>query len=75
VTPSPRLKHQVIVGNLYLAIASWLETHPVGCVYLSPLDVVMSPHDVVQGTPDLVVEVASSATRSIPPDPPVHPVL
>jgi Uma2 family endonuclease len=52
VTPSPRLKHQAIVGNLYLAIGSWLESHPVGRLFLSPLDVVISEFDVVE--PDLL---------------------
>jgi Uma2 family endonuclease len=52
VTPAPRPRHQVILGNLYLLIASWLETHPIGRVFLSPLDVVMSNTDVVE--PDLL---------------------
>jgi Uma2 family endonuclease len=52
VTPSPRIRHQVILGNLYLLIASWLEDHPIGRVFLSPLDVVMSDFDVVE--PDLM---------------------
>ena len=52
VTPAPRPKHQVIVGNLYLVIASWLEAHPVGRLFLSPLDVVISEFDVVE--PDLL---------------------
>src|ERR1700745_1340146 len=58
VSPSPRLKHQVIVGNLYFLIRTWLDAHPVGQIYLSPLDVVMSDHDVVE--PDLLFV---SATR------------
>ena len=33
VTPAPRLKHQIIIGNLYLVIASWLETDRVGTLY------------------------------------------
>jgi Uma2 family endonuclease len=52
VTPSPNLIHQTILGNLYLVIASWLETSPIGHVYLSPLDVVISQFDVVE--PDLL---------------------
>ena len=27
VTPSPRPRHQVILGNLHLVIASWLEAN------------------------------------------------
>ena len=78
VTPSPRLKHQAIVGNLYWLIRSFLTDH-----YVSPLDVVLSRIDVVEpdllyvandqqdmltesnisGPPALVVEVLSSSTR------------
>jgi Uma2 family endonuclease len=52
VTPSPNLSHQRIVGRLYLLIATYLETHPAGEVFLSPLDVVFSQFDVVE--PDLL---------------------
>jgi Uma2 family endonuclease len=52
VTPAPRPRHQVILGNLHLLIASWLELHPIGRVLLSPLDVVMSNTDIVE--PDLL---------------------
>lgn len=52
VTPSPNLPHQTILGNLHLVIASWLEAHPVGRVFLSPLDVVFTRFDVVE--PDLL---------------------
>jgi Uma2 family endonuclease len=53
VTPSPSLRHQVLVGRLYMAIANYLSAHSgLGRVYLSPLDVVLSPHDVVE--PDLL---------------------
>ncbi|HKE85770.1 MAG TPA: Uma2 family endonuclease [Vicinamibacterales bacterium] len=52
VTPSPRIRHQAILGTLHLMIASWLETHPIGRVFLSPTDVVMSNIDIV--VPDLL---------------------
>ena len=52
VTPSPRLRHQAIVGNLYVMIASWLDAHPIGRAFLSPVDVVMTNIDVV--VPDLL---------------------
>jgi Uma2 family endonuclease len=52
VTPSPRISHQVIVGNLHFAIRQYLETTPIGQVFLSPLDVVLSNFDVVE--PDLL---------------------
>jgi Uma2 family endonuclease len=52
VTPSPNLRHQHISGRLYLLIASWLETHPIGSVFYAPLDVIFSDVDVVE--PDLL---------------------
>ena len=53
VTPSPDLGHQELVGRLYLAIGNFLETRRhLGRVFLSPLDVVLSDHDVVE--PDLL---------------------
>jgi Uma2 family endonuclease len=52
VTPSPNTAHQVIVGNLYLVIATWLEAHPVGRIFLAPFDVVISDMDIVE--PDLL---------------------
>jgi Uma2 family endonuclease len=53
VTPSPSLRHQVLVGRLYMAIANHLTGRSeIGRVFLSPLDVVLSPHDVVE--PDLL---------------------
>ena len=52
VTPSPLLKHQKIVANLHVLIGPWLRARPIGEVYLSPLDVVFSPIDVVE--PDLI---------------------
>jgi Uma2 family endonuclease len=53
VTPSPRLRHQDLVGRLHLAIATYLVEHPsAGRVFLAPLDVVLSHYDVVE--PDLL---------------------
>src|SRR5262245_43148649 len=52
VTPSPNMKHQRVLGNLHLLIASWLDVHPIGEVFLSPFDVVFSNFDVVE--PDLL---------------------
>ena len=84
VTPSPRLRHQVLLGRLHFEIESWLRQHPgTGSVFLSPLDVIFSKWDVVepdllfvaadqekiltennvQGSPALVIEIASPATR------------
>jgi Uma2 family endonuclease len=52
VTASPNLKHQQIVGTLYLLVAQWLEQHRIGQILLSPFDVVFSKFDVV--APDLL---------------------
>ena len=52
VTPSPNLRHQTIVGALHLLMATWLESHALGRIFLSPLDVVLTEHDVVE--PDLL---------------------
>jgi Uma2 family endonuclease len=52
VTPSPRLPHQFIAGNLYLLIANYVRDRRVGVVLFAPFDVVFSPYDVV--VPDLI---------------------
>ena len=52
VTPSPNLRHQSILGNLYFHIRTWLEHHPVGRAFMAPLDVVFTTFDVVE--PDLL---------------------
>jgi Uma2 family endonuclease len=60
VPSSPSLRHQDLVGRLHLAIGNFLASHPgIGRVFLSPLDVVFTVHDVVE--PDLVF-VASDQT-------------
>jgi Uma2 family endonuclease len=52
VTPSPDVRHQVIVVRLVVEVAAYLKQHPVGRVFVAPLDVVLSNHDVVE--PDLL---------------------
>ena len=52
VTPAPFLRHQEIVGRLYLAIGNYLAAHPIGRVFVAPLDVILSKFDVVE--PDLL---------------------
>ena len=53
VTPSPRLRHQDLVGRLHFEFLLYLREHPeAGRVFMAPLDVVMSFHDIV--VPDLV---------------------
>jgi Uma2 family endonuclease len=51
VTPAPIRKHQAIVMNLGSLIWIYLQQHPIGRVFGSPLDVILSDFDVVE--PDL----------------------
>lgn len=53
VTAAPNLRHQELVGRLFLTIGTFVEDRPErGRVFLSPFDVVFSFHDIVE--PDLV---------------------
>jgi Uma2 family endonuclease len=52
VTPSPNLRHQRVVMTLSWVIRTHLETHPTGEVFVAPLDVILSDHDVVE--PDVL---------------------
>jgi len=61
VTPSPNTKHQVVVGNLYLALGNYLKAHPIGAAFIAPFDVVFSDLNVVE--PDLLY--ISRAHRSV----------
>ncbi len=57
VTAAPNLRHQDLVGRLFLTIGSFVEDRPErGRVFLSPFDVVFSFHDIVE--PDLVFVAA-----------------
>ncbi len=52
VTPSPNTSHQTIVGNLYAAIRRYLDSRPIGAVFLAPFDVLFSNINIVE--PDLL---------------------
>jgi Uma2 family endonuclease len=53
VTAAPNLRHQDLIGRLYLALGTFLNAHPgIGRVFLSPVDVIFTLHDIVE--PDLV---------------------
>jgi Uma2 family endonuclease len=52
VTAAPNPKHQRIVTNVTHRIYNYLEKHPLGRVYVGPLDVVFSPTNFVE--PDLL---------------------
>jgi Uma2 family endonuclease len=54
VTPSPFVPHQLLVLRLTLSLGNHLEAFPEqGKVFAAPLDVILTPHDVVE--PDLLV--------------------
>ena len=63
VTPAPSPLHQRLVGNLFVVLRAHFR-HPAE-VFVSPIDVILTPHDVVQ--PDLVVVANPSqvSTRGI----------
>jgi len=52
VTPSPSTKHQRVSRRLELILALHVEENNLGEVFYAPIDVVLSPHTVVQ--PDLI---------------------
>lgn len=54
VTSSPATRHQQLVGRLHFEIELCLRAHPrAGQVFVAPLDVILSPHDLV--VPDLLL--------------------
>jgi Uma2 family endonuclease len=57
VTAAPNLRHQDLIGRLHLALGNFLAGHPgIGRVFLSPVDVIFTVHDIVE--PDLVFVAA-----------------
>lgn len=52
MSPTPTPSHQTIVGKLFRLLDDFVTQHKLGTVFLSPLDVVLSQHRVVQ--PDLL---------------------
>jgi len=60
VTPSPEVRHQAIVVRLVLAIGNHLQANPhLGRVFVAPLDVVLSNHDIVE--PDVLFVATDQA--------------
>lgn len=72
MTPAPSTRHQKIIGELYVRLRQWAREHNLGEVLLSPCDVVLSRHDVVQ--PDLLfvskgrLQIIREACVEGPPD-------
>ena len=52
VNASPNLHHQRVVGRIYNTIFDFLERHPLGEVFVAPVDVVFTQRWVVE--PDIV---------------------
>jgi len=60
MTPSPNIRHQVLLGRLHVEIALYLRQHPgTGHVFMAPLDVIFTKWDVVE--PDLLFVAADRA--------------
>ena len=52
VTAAPFIPHQELLGDLYLAVRAAVDAGRLGRVLFAPVDVELSPHDVLQ--PDLL---------------------
>ncbi len=83
VSPAPHRLHQKVSFRLTLQVGSHVEPLALGELYYAPVDVRLSPHDIVQpdlifllrdrlhlyrgsvveGPPDIVVEILSPSTR------------
>lgn len=53
VSPSPIVRHQIVLTRLCMAVGNYLNAHGGGIVLAAPMDVLLAEHDIVQ--PDLVV--------------------
>jgi len=60
MSPSPFTKHQQIVVSLTRVISNFLWQHPVGQLFVAPMDVVLSDFDVVE--PDLLFIASEHAS-------------
>jgi Uma2 family endonuclease len=52
VSPAPHPNHQLIVGSFYKILDEYIERQKLGQVFVSPVDVVLTPRRVVQ--PDVL---------------------
>jgi Uma2 family endonuclease len=66
VAASPSTRHQLVLGNLYYALRTWLQEHSGGELYLAPVDVVLSLHDVV--VPDLLYVAGARVAHIVTPE-------
>ena len=52
MVPGPNTAHQIVTGNLYWHLRSFVQENGLGKVFVAPYDVVLSTHNVVQ--PDVL---------------------
>jgi Uma2 family endonuclease len=52
VNPAPNTYHQIVLANLVVALVPYVRDRQLGRVLPSPIDVVLTGHDVIQ--PDLI---------------------
>lgn len=64
MSPSPSESHQRIAGRLFRQLAADVEDTGLGRVYFAPLDVELSPDDVVQ--PDVLVILNANRKKITP---------
>lgn len=64
VTPAPNVRHQDIVGWLFVRMYTHVERHGGGRVFVAPVDVVLSPTNVVE--PDIVFVADADKDRLTP---------
>jgi Uma2 family endonuclease len=61
MAPSPNVTHQIVQGNLYYALRTFVQEKGLGRIFTSPLDVVLPTGEVVQ--PDLLFLDAKQTAR------------
>ncbi len=64
VTPAPNIEHQFIVGRIFRHLDEFLEAHPIGRAFISPVDVRMDDENVFQ--PDVFVILTEHLDRVVP---------
>lgn len=64
MTPAPSTYHQTVSKRLQYFLYTQIELAGVGTVFSAPIDVQLSPHDIVQ--PDLIVLANDTRARVTP---------
>jgi len=63
VLPSPKPRHQSLVGEIFGSIWGHLKAHPIGVVFPAPLDVVLSEEAARVIQPDVFVILTEHESR------------